>query len=79
MKYHAHLSIQENVEKLYPCLKEEIRDATDRSMVSLEVKDKTLIITIHANDLPALRASFNSMTKSVEVFEKASKVDHGCC
>lgn len=69
MKYTA--TIRANVDNIF----EEFRN--DRSNVAIEETDEGVLFDIEAEDPVALRASLNSITKQLAVYEKMSGLKNG--
>ncbi len=69
MKYTAVIKANGNVEKIYKCFLSEIKKE-DRSEVKIEKYKDYVEFKVSATDSVALRASLNSITKLLTVYEK---------
>lgn len=74
MRYFTELKVTSNAKELYDVLYQETFD-DKRSKLTLELKDDLLKIFIENKDANALRASFNSVARLIQVFEKAKSVE----
>ncbi len=72
--YTAKLSVKGNPEKLVECLKPEETDF-DRSSFKIKKTEYGVEFDIIANDAVALRATLNSISQLLIIFEGAKKND----
>ncbi|MBD3164334.1 hypothetical protein GF323_03975 [Candidatus Woesearchaeota archaeon] len=70
MKYELNLEVRENKpEKFYKIIQSE-QGKKDRSELSAEKGEKSVIFNIKAADATALKASFNRVLKTLVIYEK---------
>ncbi len=69
MKYETELKVYGNTKKILECFKPE-ENKQDRSSFDIKEGDGYLIFNIQAEDSVALRATLNSITKLLTVYEK---------
>ena len=74
MDYTAKLSVKGNPEKLIECFKPEEKDF-DRSSFTINKTEDGVVFDIAAKDAVALRATLNSISQLLIVFEGAKKND----
>ena len=74
MKYFAQITVEESG-SLYECLNPEQMDF-DRSSFDIKQDGSKVIINIQAKDAVALRATINSFTQLIAVYEKAGKLEN---
>jgi len=74
MKYVAKFSAKGDPEKLFECLAPE-ETSFDRSSFKVNKINKGVEFDIVANDAVALRATLNSISQLLIVFEGAAKED----
>jgi tRNA threonylcarbamoyladenosine modification (KEOPS) complex Pcc1 subunit len=72
MNYTAKLFVEGDPKKLFECLSPEETDF-DRSSFTVQKKDNGLEFDIKAGDAVALRATLNSISQLLIVFEGARK------
>lgn len=78
MKYKSGIDYfcgKAEAENLYKCILPEVRShKSERASVSLAKKKEGLNIIIESDDITALRAAFNSMTKLLSVYAEMKKI-----
>lgn len=74
MSYSAKLFAEGNAEKLYECIISE-QTSYNRSSFSITKKENGLEFDITAKDAVALRATLNSISQMLIIFEGAKKND----
>ena len=72
MEYTANLFVKGDPDKLFECLLPEETDF-DRSSFTIKKKEEGVEFSIHACDAVALRATLNSISQLLIVFEGAGK------
>jgi len=70
MKYRLKLEVMEDPDLIYKCFLSEAGN-TERSSISLKKSKDRIVFDIEAKDIIALRATTNSITKLLAIFEKA--------
>lgn len=73
MKYSVALKVQGDVEKIAKCFEPEMAKK-DRAEFKLRKEKDYVLFEIEAKDSAALRATFNSVTKLLTVYEKIEQV-----
>ena len=73
MKYTAVITITEDVEQVYKCLLTEINE-WERSLFTIKRDDEVLELHVKAKDATAFRATMNSLTQLLAVYEKMKGV-----
>ncbi len=74
--FNATIELPDSTKKLNQVISADLKNSNKNDRASAEIKQKEggVIINIKAKDFTALRASLNSITKIVAVFEKAKKI-----
>lgn len=71
----AHIEIEsDKAEIIYNSLKVESKNDTDRTKVSINIKDDELILSVTAKDIAALRAALNSYIRWMDVALKMANI-----
>ena len=73
MKYETELKVYGDTKKILDCFKPET-NKQDRSSFDIKQGDGYLIFNIQAEDSVALRATLNSITKLLTVYEKMEEI-----
>ena len=73
MKYTAELKAYGDVEKIFECFKPEVEEK-NRSAFKITKKKDYVLFEIDAEDSVALRATLNSISKLLTVYEKIENV-----
>jgi tRNA threonylcarbamoyladenosine modification (KEOPS) complex Pcc1 subunit len=73
MKFIATLEVEDAKKEAFALFKD-YEDSSDRSSIKMKHVKGKLVITLSAEDSTALRASFNSVSKLLTVYEKMSVV-----
>lgn len=73
MKLNAEIIVEDDVDLLYKTFKPDIKP-WKRSKVKLKKTKNSLIFDIESNDAVALRATLNSITALLTVYEKTNKL-----
>jgi len=76
MKYRSEIRVMGDSEKILKCFHPEIRRG-DRSGFDIKTEDSVVVFEIYAKDSTALRATLNSITKLLTVYEKMSDIKNG--
>lgn len=74
MNYSAEIRIREEPDKIYDYLLPETESKRDRSNFTLKKGDKEVIIDVKAKDAVAFRATINTITQLLSVFQKVKEV-----
>ena len=74
MNYKAVISIHENIEDIYKVILPEVKK-WERSNFEMKKDKKELRFIIEAKDSVALRATLNSITQLLTVYEKVKEID----
>ncbi|MBI5393285.1 hypothetical protein HZA96_05435 [Candidatus Woesearchaeota archaeon] len=73
--YKTIITVKSNL-NLYTALLPEIDSSKwERSSYSIKKKGNEITITINADDITALRASFNNITKLLAVYDKMQNLE----
>ena len=75
MRYVSRIEAYGNPDKIIDCFNAEGEKKEDRSEISFEKKEDSVVFNVKAKDPVALRASLNSITKLLIVYEKIEKID----
>lgn len=73
MNYSAEITIDENIDELFDCLKIENINR-ERSDLKIKKTKEKLFLNITAKDATALRATFDGIIKLIITFEKMKSV-----
>jgi tRNA threonylcarbamoyladenosine modification (KEOPS) complex Pcc1 subunit len=74
MNYSAEIRIKEEPDKVYYYLLPETESKRDRSNFTLKKGDKEVIIDVQAKDAVAFRATINTITQLLSVFQKVKEI-----
>lgn len=69
MDFTAQIIVKGDAEKIYRCIKPEMIDY-DRSSFTVKVEKDQLVFDVMAKDSVALRATLNSITQLLTIYEK---------
>lgn len=73
MNFEALLTINGTGTALYDAIKTEAKDMP-RSSITIQKRQKKLVIAVRAADATALRASMNTILKLLMVYEKMAAI-----
>ena len=73
MNYFATISVNGDADKIFSCMQAEIK-SYDRSSFTIDKKDGEVVFTIEAQDPVALRATFNSISQLLTIYEKTQEL-----
>jgi len=76
MKLKAEIKAFGDPEVIYDCFKSEQKEQ-DRSRFQIKKEKDGVLFLVEANDSIALRATLNSITKLLTVYEKVRSVKNG--
>ncbi len=76
MKLRAEIKAIGNPEIIYDCFQTEQKEQ-DRSRFKIKKEKDGVLFLVEANDSVALRATLNSITKLLTVYEKIRSVKNG--
>jgi tRNA threonylcarbamoyladenosine modification (KEOPS) complex Pcc1 subunit len=74
MNYIAEIKIKEDPGKIYDHLLPETKGKRERSHFTLRKTDTEVIIEVKAKDAVAFRATMNSITQLLAVFQKVKRI-----
>ena len=73
MKYSSEIKVTGDIDKIIKCFEPEV-GKKDRSSFNIKKEKNHALIEIDASDSVALRATLNSITKLLTVYENMEKV-----
>jgi tRNA threonylcarbamoyladenosine modification (KEOPS) complex Pcc1 subunit len=77
MKYRSSIVVAGDADKILECFKaDDHAHKTDRSSYTISKEDDAVIFSIVADDSVALRATLNSITKLLTVFDKVKELEN---
>ena len=74
MNYTAEIKIKEDPDKIYDHLLPETKGKRERSHFTLRKTGKEVVIEVEAKDAVAFRATMNSITQLLSVFQKVKEI-----
>lgn len=77
MRYTAEVKAYGDADAISKCFEPEIEKKQNRSRLDIKKKDDHVIFNVEAEDSVAMRATLNSITKLLTVFEKTEKMKNG--